>query len=47
MVHGITEDDLERIERFVQRPRCRRRPEMLCPGEEERGRTVDAEDGRE
>jgi hypothetical protein len=31
MDSGLTEDDLKRIERFVERPRCRRRPEMLCP----------------
>lgn len=28
---GLTEDDLERIERFVNTPRYERDPDQLCP----------------
>jgi hypothetical protein len=31
MSRGVTDDDLERIRRFVDRPKRDRDPEMLCP----------------
>lgn len=41
MSKGLTESDLERIERFVDYPRHRRRPDMLRPDE-----PADADDGQ-
>jgi hypothetical protein len=37
MTTGLTDEDMERIEQFVNLPAYKRRPELLCPEDTDPG----------